>query len=95
MLYRVRLHEPFDEVKMSGVEQRVLKVFIDVLEIKENIDTARLKYNETLNWNSLAHITLVSALEGEFDIMLDPDDILAMSSYDKAVDIVRKASNAN
>jgi acyl carrier protein len=76
------------------LEARVLKVFKEVLEINGEVNTSALKYNETQNWRSLAHITLVSALEGEFDIMLEPDDIVAMSSYDEAVKIVRKASNA-
>lgn len=76
------------------LEARVLKVFKEVLEINGDVETSSLRYNETPNWGSLAHITLVSALEGEFDIMLEPDDILAMSDYDKAVGIVRKASNA-
>jgi acyl carrier protein len=76
------------------LDVRVLKVFKEVLEINGEVNTSALKYNETQNWRSLAHITLVSALEGEFDIMLEPDDIVAMSSYDEAVKIVRKASNA-
>lgn len=78
-----------------SVEQRVLKVFKDVLEIDGDVDPKQLKYNETKNWGSLAHITLVSALESEFDIMLDPEDILAMSNYEKAVEIVRKIMNAH
>jgi len=76
------------------IEQRVLRSFKDVLELSEPINTKTLIYNETAGWQSLAHITLVSALESEFDIMLDPDDILAMSSYSKAVEIVRKYLNA-
>jgi acyl carrier protein len=76
------------------LEERVLKIFKQELEINGDVDTNFLRYNETPNWGSLAHISLVSALEGEFDIMLEPDDILAMSSFDKAVSIVRKASNA-
>jgi acyl carrier protein len=76
------------------LEARVLKVFREVLEINGDVNTSSLMYNETPNWRSLAHITLVSALEGEFDIMLEPEDIIAMSNYDEAVKIVRKASNA-
>ena len=76
------------------LEARVLKVFKEVLEIDGEVDTGSLRYNDSPNWKSLAHITLVSALEGEFDIMLEPDDILAMSNYDEAVKIVRKASDA-
>jgi acyl carrier protein len=77
-----------------SLEERTLNVFREVLELDQEVDAGSLKYNEIDTWGSLAHITLVSALEGEFDIMLDPDDILAMSSYDKAVEIVRKYSNA-
>ena len=77
-----------------NLEARVLKVFREVLEINGEVDTSSLRYNETPNWGSLVHITLISALEGQFDIMLEPEDILAMSDYDKAVSIVRKASNA-
>jgi acyl carrier protein len=81
-------------VEMS-VEERVLKVFKDVLELNGELDTKDLKYNEIANWGSFAHITLVSALEGEFDILVDPDDILAMSSYDKAVEIIQKLANVS
>jgi len=78
-----------------SVEQSILKVFKDVLELEGEVNPKDLNYNVTENWTSLAHINLVSTLESEFDIMLDTQDILEMSSYDKAVEIVRKATNAN
>jgi acyl carrier protein len=77
------------------VEKRTMKVFKEVLEIKDDVDPAELKYNHTANWTSLAHIALVSALESEFDILIDTDDIIAMSSYEKAVEIVRKNYHGN
>jgi acyl carrier protein len=77
-----------------GVDERVLKVFKATFELDEEVDTKALRYNEIQQWGSLAHITLVAALENEFDIMLEPDDVLAMSSYDKAVEIVQRAINA-
>jgi len=46
------------------LEERVLKIFKQELEINGDIDTGSLRYNETPNWGSLAHISLVSALEG-------------------------------
>ena len=33
---------------------------------------------------------LVSTIETAFDLMLDTDDVIGMSSYDKAKEIVRK-----
>lgn len=42
------------------------------------------------NWDSLRQVCLVSTLEDAFDIMLDPEDIIAFNSYGKGVDILRK-----
>ena len=47
-------------------------------------------YQETKNWDSIAHMTLVAGLEEAFDCMLDTDDILDMSSFNKAVEIMAK-----
>ena len=41
-------------------------------------------------WDSVAHMQLVNAIELAFDIMLDTDDVIAMSSYQKAREIVGK-----
>lgn len=38
-------------------------------------------------------MTLVASLETEFDAMIDTDEILAMSSFDKAVEIMSKYAN--
>ena len=76
-----------------SVEERVLKIFKHVLELDGELDTKGLTSDEIADWTSLAHVTLVSVLEGEFDITMDEDDFLAMNSYDKAVEIVRKLAS--
>ena len=76
------------------LHERVLKVFREVLEIRGEVRTSDLHYNETPHWDSLGHITLVAALESEFDIMIDTDEVLAMNSYDKALEIVQSHSVA-
>ena len=35
-------------------------------------------------------MTLVAAIEDEFDIMLETDDVVDMSSFRKAIEIVEK-----
>ena len=42
----------------------------------------------------MGHMMLVAALEAEFDTMLETDEILSMSSFDKAVDIMGKYAHA-
>jgi acyl carrier protein len=41
-------------------------------------------------WDSVAHMALVAAIERAFDIMLDTDDVIGMSSFGRAREIVTK-----
>jgi len=72
------------------MEKRLKKVFAESLGIEEEKVTDDLKYNTIDEWDSVAHMTLVAAIEDEFDIMLDTDDIIDMSSFAKAKEIVAK-----
>lgn len=72
------------------MNDRIDKVFNEATGIGPEIDRALLVYNEIEGWDSVAHMALVAGLEQAFDCMLDMDDILDMSSYAKAVEIMRK-----
>lgn len=72
------------------IADKVFTVFKDVLSVPEGEDKAKLIYNEYNGWDSIAHMTLIAALEDEFDEMLETDDIFDMSSFDKAVEIMEK-----
>ena len=41
-------------------------------------------------WDSVGHMTLVAALEDAFDIMIDMDDIIDLSSFEKGKEILKK-----
>lgn len=49
-----------------------------------------LKYQGVELWDSVGHMTLVAALEDAFDIMMDTDDIIDLSSYEKGKEILKK-----
>ena len=44
----------------------------------------------TEKWNSLLHLTFVTAIEDEFEIMLDTQDILNLTSYSAGLEIIDK-----
>ena len=54
------------------------------------MDVTNLAYGAHEKWDSIAHMQLVAAIESAFDIMLDVDDVIALSSYPKAIEIVGK-----
>lgn len=41
-------------------------------------------------WDSIAHMAIVASIERAFDIMLDTDDVVGMSSFKVAKEIVGK-----
>ena len=51
---------------------------------------AGLQYQGIELWDSVGHMSLVAALEDEFDIMIDTDDIIDLSSYEKGKEILAK-----
>ena len=73
---------------MTNVE-KLAKVFADTFGISE-AETKGLQYQGIEQWDSVGHMTLVAAIEDEFDIQLDTDDIIDMSSFEKAQEILIK-----
>ena len=73
---------------MTNVE-KLAKVFAETFGISE-AETKGLQYQGIEQWDSVGHMTLVAAIEDEFDIQLDTDDIIDMSSFEKAQEILAK-----
>lgn len=70
--------------------EKLNDAFAQALQIDPAQVTDSLAYNEIPQWDSVAHMALVAELEAAFDVMLDTDDILAMSTVAKAREILRK-----
>jgi acyl carrier protein len=73
-----------------SIEEKLIQAFVDGLQIKREQVNDDLTYMSIQQWDSLAHMTLVSAIEQSFDIMLDTDDIIDMNSVAKAKEIIEK-----
>ena len=62
--------------------------FCETLQITED-QLPGLKYQSVKLWDSVGHMTLTAALEDAFDIMLETDDIIDLSSYEKGIEILK------
>lgn len=60
------------------------------LQIDRAMVTDGLRYNSIPEWDSVAHMVVISDLEDAFGIMLDTDDIVAMSSVGEIRSILKK-----
>nr|WP_297003391.1 acyl carrier protein [Prevotella sp.] len=76
---------------MSNLE-KYNQAFCESLEISED-QLAGLKYQGTELWDSVGHMTLVAAIEDAFDIMMETDDIVDLSSYEKGKQILSEKYN--
>jgi acyl carrier protein len=73
------------------VRDRVYSAFKESFDLEDSdADIAKLVYQGHPAWTSVGHMILVAALESEFDTMLETDDILEMSNFEKAVSIMGK-----
>ncbi|MCQ2351336.1 MAG: acyl carrier protein [Paludibacteraceae bacterium] len=74
------------------MEDKIMNILRVVLE-NNSLDTTCSQENcET--WDSMHNLNLCFELEGEFDIMFEPEEMAAMKSYLDVVNIVKsKLSN--
>jgi acyl carrier protein len=73
---------------MTNLE-KLSKVFADTFGISE-AETKGLQYQGIEQWDSVGHMSLIAALEDAFDIMMDTDDIIDLSSFEKGKEILKK-----
>ena len=73
---------------MTNLE-KYTQTFCDTLGITE-YQTKGLEYQGVEAWDSVGHMTLVAALEDAFNISLDTDDIIDLSSFEKGQEILAK-----
>jgi acyl carrier protein len=75
---------------MSTNTEKLEAAFVTALDIDTSAVTDDLAYNSIEQWDSTAHMILIAELEDQFDVMLDTDDIIDMSSVGKAKEILGK-----
>ena len=69
---------------------KLKQAFTSALALPAGTDFDTVEYGKTPGWDSVAHMGLIAAIENEFDIMLPTEDVIDMSSFNKAKEIVQK-----
>lgn len=69
--------------------EKYTNVFVETLQITAE-QCEGLQYQGVELWDSVGHMTLVAAIEDAFDIMLETDDIVDLSSFEKGKEILAK-----
>ena len=86
------MKEKHPKFLQSGMKEKakLQKAFAMGLGLEENADFHSLEFSKTPQWDSIAHMRLIAALEEQFGIRFSVQDILGMSSYRVAKEIVQR-----
>lgn len=76
---------------MTNIE-KYTNAFTETFKISAD-EAAKLKYQDISAWDSVGHMGLVAAVEGVFDIMMEADDIIDFSSFEKGKEILSARYN--
>lgn len=70
-------------------KEKYINCFVEALEVPVD-KVENLEYQGVESWDSVGHMSLVAAIEDAFDIMMDTDDIVDLSSFAKGIEILKK-----
>lgn len=71
-------------MKKSDYDNVFMEVFmLDAVDVE-------MTMSDVEEWDSVGHMMLITTLEDKFNIMLDADDIVALDSYEKGIEILKK-----
>ena len=67
--------------------EKYIQAFKDAFSVEAE-QARTLKYQEIPAWDSVGHMALMAKMEEAFDIMMEPDDIIDFSSFEKGKEIL-------
>jgi acyl carrier protein len=70
--------------------EKLYNAFAEALNIDLNKINDNLVYQSIAQWDSISHMVLISQIEEAFNVSLETDDVIDMSSVGKAKEILSK-----
>jgi acyl carrier protein len=71
-------------------KEKVQLAFRKGLALPQTFDVTDANTSTLRQWDSVAHLQLVVALEDAFNVSLTPADVVDLKSYASALDILRR-----
>ena len=66
------------------------QVFVRVFGVSEGALGEAFTFRDVPQWDSVAHLSLISELEETFDVMFEAEDILHYGSYENGKKILER-----
>lgn len=70
-------------------KEKYVNCFVEALEVEPS-EVDSLEYQGVISWDSVGHMSLIAAIEDAFEITMDTDDIVDLSSFKKGIELLKK-----
>lgn len=76
------------------MEERIKEIMADVFLLNVEEIEANASQDSIEAWDSIGHLNFITALEEEFDLMFDEDQIVEMLNLQLVIEITKEAIDA-
>ena len=70
--------------------EKLTNVFVEVFNVETSAVNDEFGKDTIETWDSVHQLNIIALLEENFDLLLEPEDIMACTSFAKAKEILRK-----
>ena len=74
----------------TEILEKLNEVFHDVFDNNDIVVTEQTNANDIEEWDSLIHITLISAVEDDFDVSFDMKTVVSMKNVGDMIDAIEE-----
>lgn len=75
-------------VYMSISEEKIINLIAGILEVEISIINKELAVGDIPEWDSLAHMRIIAALESDLGVVLDIEQVLEIEDVEDIIDAV-------
>ena len=71
------------------VQEKVIQVLVNILQVSPEKISTKTTSDDVEKWDSLNHINMIQALEQEFGVRYDEEQVVSMLSVGEIVDATK------
>ena len=75
------------------MEEKVKQIISDLFSVKTNEINPKFGPIDCDEWDSFGHLNLITALEEEFDVLFDENQIPDMQNFELIIHIIKETIN--
>lgn len=74
---------------MSDIEEKILKLFSNVLSVPMEQVTPNAKPEDYENWDSMRHMMLLLSVESEFDLKFSDEEMVSVGTLTQLIELAK------